>query len=417
MCQNIFVFFVLSVLSFNLYAQNKSKISSLSLKEAIEIAIKNHPEIQKSKNSIEAAKGKYLRDVSLPPLSLSVSNEYIPNGTGISNYDERSLEISQGFEFPTVYFAKGSKANAEINSVSFGLEQSTNAIKTLVKRTYFTSLAKYQLFKVAEDNFNIATEFLKKATIRFQVGEGSNLELLTSKVQLSESKSFIETTKKEYKTALNEFNFSLGNSILDLSDFKFLDSLDSKKYSFSIDELINKSLQFNPYLKKINFEVESSEINKQIAWMNLIPSFNVSYMFQKRENNPNYYGVKLGMNLPLWFMFEQNGQIQEANANHQINKFELQNVKNNIIQKINSAYIDFQYDEKQLSLYQSELIPQAEEIFRTADLSYQAGEITYLEFLQAKFTTINARISLIKSLFDYNEAIINLEESTGITIE
>ena len=95
----------------------------------------------------------------------------------------------------------------------------------------------------------------------------------------------------------------------------------------------------------------------------------------------------------------------------------MQIVKNNLIEKINSAFIDFINDEKQLTLYQNELIPQAQEILRTADLSYQAGEITYLEFLQAKFTAINAKINLVKSLFDYKEAIINLEESTGYTLE
>ena len=97
--------------------------------------------------------------------------------------------------------------------------------------------------------------------------------------------------------------------------------------------------------------------------------------------------------------------------------YEHQNVKYRIIQNINSAYIDFVNDEKQLQLYQSELVPLAEEAFRTADLSYQVGEITYLEFLQAKFTTINTRINLIKSLFDFKEATINLEESTGLILE
>ncbi len=418
MLKSIFALIVFSIMASNLIAQDKPKIESLNLKDAIEIAIKNHPEIKKSKYSVEAAKGRYSRDISLPPLGLSISNEFIPSGSGLSNYDEKTIELSQGFDFPTLYFAKGSKANAEINAANFGLEQTTNYIKTTVKRTYYTALAKYLLLKVAEENFNIASEFLKKATIRNQVGEGSNLELLTSKVQLSESKSLIEISKKEYQTALNELNHSLGySSEIDISNFKFLDSLPYRKFGFSQEELLNQSLQMNPLLKKAAYELESSEISQQLAWMNLIPSFNFSYMFQTRPNSPNFYGVRLGMTLPLWFMFDQKGQIQEATAITQINTYEIQNIRNNILQKINSAYIDFINDDKQLNLYQKELIPLSEEIFRTADLSYQAGEISYLEFLQAKFTTVNTRINFIKSLFDYNEALLNLEESTGITLE
>jgi len=418
MYKYICAYFIILIITVSLFSQEKSKITSLSLKDAIEIAIKNHPEIQKSRQNVEAAKGRHLKDISLPPLSLSLSNEYIKGGTSLSNFDERTIEISQEFDFPSVYFAKNSRGNAEINSFVSGLEQTTNFVRIEVKRAYYTALAKYQLLKIAEENINIANEFFKKAEIRYKVGEVSNLELLTAKVHLSEAKSCIETAKKEYNSAVNILNFALGFGIqLDFANIKFLDSLAYNKLNLVIEELLNKSLQINPNLKKVSYELESSEINRQIAWMNLIPSFNASYMLQTRAGVSDYYGVKLGINFPLWFIFDQRGQLQETKAINQYYQFELQNIKNTILSKINDAYIDFVNDEKQLNLYQNELIPQAEEIFRTAELSYQAGEITYLEFLQAKFTTINAKTNLIKSLFDYKEAIINLEVSTGITIE
>ena len=418
MLKYIIILILFSIFANNLLSQDKSKITSLSLKDAIEIAVKNHPEVQKSKYYIEAAKGRHLRDISLPPLNLSVTNEFIPNGSGITNYDESTIEISQGFDFPTIYFAKNSRADAEINAAGFGNEQTLNNLRTSVKRAYFTALAKYQLLKVAEENNKIATEFQKKAEIRYKVGEGTNLELLTSKVQLTESKSLIETSKMEYLTALEELKYFLGNNTdSDLSGLILSDSLFYRKYDFTLDGLVNNSMQMNPNIKRASSELESAEINRKIAWMNLIPSFNASYMFQKTQVNSGYYGVRLGISLPVWFMYDQRGSIMEADANYSINTYELQNIKNLIIQKIHSAYLDYLNHDKQLILYQNELIPQTEEIFRTADLSYQAGEITYLEFLQAKITTINTRINLIKYLFDYKDAIITLEESTGITIE
>ncbi len=418
MLKHFFVLFCVLFLTTSIFAQDNPKVTSLSIKYAIDIALKNHPDIQKSKYAISAAKGRYSRDISLPSPNLSISNEFIPKGQSIGNFDERTVEVSQGFDFPTLYFARGSRATAEINAVSSQSDQTINEIRSSVKMAYYTALAKFKLLKIAEENINIATEFFKKAEIRYNVGEGTNLELLTSKIQLSEAKSFIGTATKEYQTALSELNFAMGsNSNIDYANLKFSDSLYYKPYSLSVTELTDRSLQMNPHLKQAEFDLKFSQINKQIAWMNLIPSFNASYLFQSTATNSNYYGVSLGMSVPLWFMLDQKGQILEANANIQVSSYELQGVKNTITQNINSAFIDYVNDEKQVNLYQSELIPQAEEIFRTADLSYQAGEITYLEFLQAKFTTINARINLIKSLFDYEEAIVNLEKSTGIIIE
>ena len=388
------------------------------MKDAIEIGIKNNPDIQKSKYDIEAVKGRNLKDLSPAPLSLSLSNEFIPNGWGISNFDERTIEISQSFDFPTVYFSKNSRANAEINAVNSAYELVTNNIRTFVKRAYYSALEKQKLLKISNENFDIANEFLKKAEIRYKVGEGSNLELLTAKAQLSEAKSLIASAKYEYHEALNDLNYLLGyNSDIDFVNINFRDSLSYNKLSLSLEELTSKSIQTNPYLKKASYELESSEISKQIAWMNIIPSFNVAYMFQTRTGVSNYYGVRLGISAPLWFMFDQKGTIQEANANYQMSYYELQCIKNTIIQKINSSFIDYINDEKQFTLYQNELVPQAEEIFKTADLSYQAGEVTYLEFLQAKFTTINSKTNLIKMLYEYKIAIVNLEESTGLILE
>lgn len=423
MFKNIFVFLFL-LFAISLYSQDKSvsqekhKITFLSLKDAIDLALQNHPELQKSKHSIEAAKGRHLRDISLPPMNLSLGYEFIPNGSAISEFDERTLEISQGFDFPTIYFAKGSKANVEINAANAEFEITTNFVKIAAKRAYYTTLTKYQLLKISEENYDIAGEFLKKAEVRYKVGESSNLELLTAKVQLAEAKSFIGTAKKEYQTSLNELNYSLGyNADIDFNNITFTDSLSYKPQNFSLDELISRSMTVNPGIKKAALELESSEISTRLAWMSLLPSFNVAYLSQANAIGSGFHGFSFGMSLPLWFMFDQKGQIQEADANNQYSNYELKNVKNNVIQKINAAYIDFINDEKQLKLYQNELIPQAEDIFRTAILSYQAGEITYLEFLQAKFTTINTRINSIKSMFDYEEAIINLEESTGLNLE
>jgi len=415
--RHICVLFITLLLVSNIYGQEKFT-KDLSLKQALEIGLNNHPEVQKSRQKIELNKGRFFKDISPPPLNVSISNEFIPSGSGLSNFDERTFEITQGFEFPTIYFAKGSRANSEIKASEYGFEQTQNSIKTQIKKAYFNAQAKQMLLKTAEENLQIASDFYKKAEIRYNVGEGSNLELLTSKTQFTEANAMISLAKREYHTALNHLNFILGYNLeVDFQNIKFSDSLAYIKMSLTLDELINKSLLTNPALKKANTELESSEINKSIASMSYLPSFNASYLFQSRNSNNGYYGFRLGLSLPLWFMFDQKGKVQEANANYMINTYELQNIKNYIVQSINNAFVDFVNDDIQIQLYKNELLPQAEEIFKTANLSYQAGEISYLEFLQAKFTTINTRTNYIKSLYDFKEAIINLEESTSIILE
>lgn len=414
----IFILFLAILLQSTCFGQEKTVIVNLSLKDALEIGFQSHPELQKAKYIINSYKGKYLREISLPPINITVSNDFIPNGTAISNYGERTIEISQNFDFPTLYFTKSARASSEINFAISNYEDERNGIRALIKKSYYYAQSKKLLLDVAEDNFKIAEEFLKKAEIRYKSGEGTNLEFLTAKAQLTEAKSFIATANKDYTTSLNELNYSLGDTrILDLENLTFTDSLIFTDLSLNVTDIIDRSITSNPFLLKLFFQKESSELSKNIALMSYLPSLNASYMLQSSNGTNNYYGIKFGISLPIWFMFDQRGKIQEASANQEILNYEYLNAVNTVKLKINNAFTNFLNNLNQVQLYLHELIPQSEEIYKTANLSYQSGEISYLEFLQAQFTTINTKKNLIKSLMDYREAIINLEESSGLILE
>ena len=115
-------------------------------------------------------------------------------------------------------------------------------------------------------------------------------------------------------------------------------------------------------------------------------------------------------------MFDQRGKIQEAVANQSISESELQLTKNEIALKIKSAFTDHENNLKQVKLYVNDILPQAEEIYRTAIKSYAAGELTYLEYLQAKQTLISSRNNYINALFNHYQSVFRIEEIAGQNI-
>jgi outer membrane protein TolC len=81
--------------------------------------------------------------------------------------------------------------------------------------------------------------------------------------------------------------------------------------------------------------------------------------------------------------------------------------------EITSAYTAFANSRRQVELQQREILPEAEEIFRVANVSYHAGEATYVEFLQALQTLNSARNGIVDALVEYNKALIRLERTLG----
>ena len=411
-------YFILAALALFISKLNgQTEINQLSLNEAIEIGVRQNPEILQSAENINAAKGRFWKGISLPQPELELSLEYAPVNTSLSNYSERTFAISQSFEFPTNYFLKGNKYSKE-EEIAFEqyLLKKYELVKQ-IKSAYFKVLADQSIVKYSEENLIISDDFYKKAQIRYNVGEGTNIEELTAKVQLSEAKNKLEITKNNLNTSLAELNYVLGYGNQNkTSSLQLTDSLIYTEHNLSLETAYQTAEETNPQIKKAELNNKIAGVEKTLAWSSLLPNFNFAYFKQSRDGDSGFYGASFGVSVPLWFIMDQRGAIQEASANESISEALLQQTKNEIRLKLKNAYTNYVNNKQQIKTYTDDILPQTEEVYRTAIKSYDAGELSYLEYMQVKQLVINARENYITVLFNYNTSLFELEEIIGKNI-
>lgn len=407
-----FVFFAVVFLQICSYSQ--TEISSLSMNDAIELGMKHNQEIKSAAGNISAAKGKYWSGISLPSPEVGVSYEYVPVNSGLRNFGERNIEVSQSFEFPSNYFLKGSKFNKEETIAVYNFNFIRQHVVSKIKTAYCKVLTKKYQLNFAKENLDISEDFFKKAEIRYIVGEGSNLEQLTAKVQYTEAINNFGIAGNELSKAYSQLNFIIG---LDSKNFginyQLTDSLIFSDHQINFAAISQSLEEVSPQIKIAKLKSEIASVEKSLAWSSLLPNFNLAYSKQTLDGDNGYYGASFGVSVPLWFMFNQKGKIQEAAANQSISESEFQLTKDEIVLNVKNAFIDHENNLKQVKFYLSELLPLAEEIYRSAKNSYDAGELTYLEYLQAKQTLINSRNNYINALFNHYQSDFVLEELTG----
>ena len=411
-------YFILAVLALfvsKLYGQ--TEINRISLNEAIEIGVRQNPVLLQATENISAAKGRFWNGISLPQPELDLSLEYAPVNTSLSNYSERTFAISQSFEFPTNYFLKGKKYSKE-EEIAFEqyLLKKYELVKQ-IKSAYFKVLADQSIVKYSEENLIISDDFYKKAQIRYNVGEGTNIEELTAKVQLSEAKNKLEITKNNLNTSLAELNYVLGYGNQNINAFlQLTDSLIYTEHNLSFETVYQSAEETNPQIKEAELNNGIAGVEKTLAWSSLLPNFNFAYFKQSRDGDSGFYGASFGVSVPLWFIMDQRGAIQEASANVSISEALLQQTKNEIRLKLKNAYTSYINNKQQIKTYNDDIVPQTEEVYRTAVKSYDAGELSYLEYMQVKQLVINARENYITALFNYNVSLFELEKIIGKNI-
>lgn len=407
-------FVLLCILLFvfgKLYGQNINENKELSMDEAIEIALKNHPEVNSAQNKINASTGRFWSGISLPSPEASLSYDFIPSNNSMSNYSEKTIGISQSMEFPYYYFLKGSKLSKEKEIAENELKLVSLGIILKVKTAYFSLLMQQEQLKLANENCALTEDFYKKAEVRYKVGDGTNLELLTAKVQYSEAINNIETQKNHLVTAAANFNYALGSN--DSKTYKLIERLEFSPLKLIPGKIIAEADADNAQIKISELRVGSFAYDNKLAWISLLPKISLAYFKQTKDGVNDYYGTSFGISIPLWFMFDHRGKIEEATANLDAAESDLQLEKNATRLKIKSSIIELTEEENQVKFYQDEILPQAEEIYRTASKSYDAGEISYLEFLQAKQILISSKRNYINYLLNYNLSVIKLEEAAG----
>jgi cobalt-zinc-cadmium resistance protein CzcA len=414
----LFVSFLIGFLLISVgHSQSTGSGGPLSLHSAIQIGLKNNPEIKSSFEKINASRGRFWSSLSPAPADLTITDDYVPTGQRLNKYGEKTIGVSQSVEFPTNYFFRGSKYSIEKNIAENEFALAKLSIVSNVKKSYFNVLALQEKIKIAQENLAIAKDFVQKAEVRFSVGEGTNLERLTAKVNYTEALNNIEIQENHLVAAFAELNFALGYGKGESKAYQLTDTLAFIPFDFTLGKLLDDAAAINPQLKANKLRVDSYSAEKSLAWSSLLPNFNLGYFNkQVRSDARGYYGASFGIGIPLWFMLDQRGRIKEASSNVSAAESELQTANNAVHAKTQSAFAEVKHEEKQVQLYVKDILPQAEEVFRIAAKSYEAGEITYIEFLQAQQTLVNSKGSYAEALLSYNLSIVTIEEAIGKTL-
>ncbi|MEO8211322.1 MAG: TolC family protein [bacterium] len=401
-------FILLLLLSFSLrqfvFSQNKV---NMDLDEVIKIAIENNQSIKSSRLNIEKENAVRLQSFNIPKPELFVEYEGVQGS--LSNADSRKIGILQEIEFPSNYFLRADVQNSQVQIAREELNISINSLKEEVKLNYNQLLLLNELLVTSRENYKIYEEFLFTAEKKYESGATSTLEVLGAKVNkikfenaIRNFESVIKSVQSEIKNLMNvDFN------ILPKGELVF------RELTFSKTSLIQNALNNNPNLKMIKYQKEKFSNKISLSKGELLPDISFKYFSQKLLGNNNYWGMEVGVGVPLWFWWEPSGKIKESNYEFQIASSEEINLKKSLENQINRAFENYENNLRQLKFFNEEALKESEEILRQSKISYEEGEIGYVEYLQALNLVYETRTQYLNAIFNYNQSIINLEKITA----
>ncbi|WP_276875422.1 TolC family protein [Chryseobacterium joostei] len=283
---------------------------------------------------------------------------------------------------------------------------------------YIEALKSKALLNVQKESYQSMLKLAKSDSIRYKLGDISKVTSQQSKLEASSLLNevyHLEGTQQQSVTALSDF---IGN---DSTEKDVNGDLNSFNRNYNLNDLITQAVNERSDLlaSKQNINTAASRIKLEKANRIIDLGLSAGAGHNTVANNeiapsPAVNTVKLGISVPLKFSNRRNADLKIAEMGYSQAETEYRQIENSIRMEVTQAYQQYSSAQKQLQQFDNGMLKEAENILKGITYSYQRGESSILEVLNAQRTYNELRQNYFQLLAENAAALIDLERKAGI---
>ncbi len=391
------------------------EIGPLTLDQCIQEAMQDNPLILSSYQQYQAALARVNQAKAFPQPSLDWDSDLQPRLFDFSGTGEWYFGVSQSIEFPGKRNLRGKIAAKESQELMREIELLELDITYQVKQGFHGLLLAEEKHKYAEENLELSRDFLNKAELKFETGDAARVEMLRAQVESSRAANEVRQAANEVRLAKAYLNYLMARR--KYTPLTISGQLKKNPAPLDLNELKERAFNFRPELRQVHIAKERIGLQKKQAYMNYLPDFDLGVNRHKVLGEGEWWDVTLSFPIPLFFWQPAKGEVAEAQANLRSLNRKNEHLRNTISLEVEEAYMNAEAAENQISLFEDEILSQAEEVYQMFLFSYQEGEIEGIELIDARRTLLEARTSYADALYNYGVALAALEKSIGTSLK
>ncbi|MCQ2047242.1 TolC family type I secretion outer membrane protein [Stutzerimonas stutzeri] len=329
-----------------LLAMACSQAQAMSLTEAIQSTLENHPELRADINSrltadeqAKMAKGSYLPTVDLV-LAYGREHTDSPTTRALGNHNTETLNardaevrlrqmLFDGFNTPN----EVDRTEAVVNARAYQVLGTTESLALRTVQVYLDVLKRREMVALAENNLQAHLRINDQIGLRRQRGVGSNADVDQSEARRALAENNLYTEQVNLADAEANFVSVVGRLPDELETPASLRG----ELPDTVLDARQRVVENNPYLKSAQADVQAAEKQYEIAKSPFYPRFDVELASGANDNvggqegHYNNWRAAVVMNYNLF-----NGNRDTARlrgASHQINQ--AMDIRNNALRQLN----------------------------------------------------------------------------------
>ena len=415
--------------------------AALTLAEAVQIAVKHYPDVEKARAAADQLNGKIreVRAQALPEVNFTTFATRLrdPSLMNASGLDKFPVELRQalvpvginmfdyGVNVKQPLYSAG-KVGTALRLAKIEAEGSTVDISRTEQDLSLAVVRAFYALMWAERNLEVVSETLEQkkahsamARVRFSNGVATEVDALRTEVEVANSQADVV----QARNAVRQTRALLNHYLLRPIDFptKALgEFVEKQPESTELAELAKEADRRRPELMRLRIAERSAQAQLQLARAEsrLKIEFNGGYGVTSRlpENlfNRDFVRWNAGVNLtlPVFDGFKRSGLVWQATAYERQARLEREKVEQRVRLDLRQALDDLSAASETVTAARAN-VQQAQKVLSMMQNNYKFGAATTLDIVDAQTALAVARTNMLRGLHDHSVARATLRHAMG----
>jgi adhesin transport system outer membrane protein len=380
---------------------------TITLKESVVAAVKQHPQIKALLNNKDAVAKAKLSALGRFFPSLDLTGEY-----GKQQYNDannRQAGTEDRWRTPTDFRATLTqpifdgfdrwhdfkREGARLTSAEGRLVDNVETVGLDAVRAHVDVVRLRKLVALAEDNIAAHQNLLDSISERVQGGAGNRADEMQAKGRVARAETTLVTYTGELRNAEAQYIRTVGTAPTSLADPQYLPNYIPGK----ADQILKLSLENNPKIAVYKAEIDVAEQTKGQLEATMYPTVD-AYLSTRHTDNldgvDTYVQDNKAMLRARWNLFNGTSDyydIKTAAARIREAQDNLQDTTDDIIRQVASTWADYQSSLNQIEKYQEALQYSLESLDMYL-MQFNVGQRSLLDLLDATNEVFSNRVQL-----------------------
>lgn len=438
----IATYLVLTTLLTLLVASYSYAAETLTLDQAIDMALRNNPGLKAADAQVEVADAGVLRSASgfLPKVTVSetwsrtdsplmalgaklnqeivTSADFDPavmnHPDPISNYNTKLAVMQPVWNGGKEYVGRKQATLAREASVQDRERARQETVFNVIRAYYGVLLAK-EYHKVAVQSLETTSATVTLAEARYKAGAVLQSDLLRATVQRAEVQEMATRSRNSVKLAMAGLNFAMGAP--QSTEHEVSGSLSTQDAKNGMDAMLDEAAAKRPDLMSMELNRRNAEKSVTMARTDYLPSLNLMGEMdwnsdQLARDDAKSWAVMAVLQWNLFDGLVTRSKVKEALATSSRMRSLEEQTRSAVELQVRQAYYNLTSSLDRIAATSSS-VQEAEEGLRIVQKRYEVGMTTFVDVLGAENSLIRARTNVLQALYDNNIAQAELKLAVG----